>query len=90
MLKRIGMAILLLVAAGVAEDAPKVNPELRAKFWRAQAEQIATQMQAQRADEHFRAVQAELSKACGTQPVVAGADGEPMCAVKPPEAQKAR
>lgn len=73
----------LLLAAIIplwAGDAPQISDAQRAKYWRAQAEAIATQARAEKALAVFQAVQAELVKACGGRQLIGGPDGEPACA----------
>jgi hypothetical protein len=67
-----------------AQEVPKaISSELRAKFWRAQAEYISASAQAQKARATLDAAQAEMSKVCGDQQLIAGQDGEPTCQPKP-------
>jgi len=85
------IALTLLAAAfaqgPAAKEAPKppqIAPEMRAKFWRTQAEAIATAARAERAQEAAKAAQEEMRKACGEKFVVAlDAEGEPACQAKP-------
>jgi hypothetical protein len=62
---------------------PQIAAELRARFWRTQAEAIAASARAERAQEAAKAVQDEMRKACGDKFVAAlDADGEPTCQAK--------
>lgn len=80
-------AILALSAWGTAAtlpaDAPRITSEMRAQYWRAQAEAIAASVQAQQASSRLTAIQEKLAKACGEQQLIAGPDGEPICAPRP-------
>jgi hypothetical protein len=80
--KRILTIVLLLSATCCAADAPKITPELRAKYWRAHAEALAASVQAQQTQAKLQAVQAEMLKVCGDQQLIAGPDGEPTCQAK--------
>lgn len=91
------IALTLLAAAALAAAAfaqapapkespkpPQITAELRARFWRTQAEAIAAAARAERAQEAAKAAQEEMRKACGDKFVVAlDADGEPSCQAKP-------
>jgi hypothetical protein len=81
-------ALMLLAAAGSAQapspkespKPPQITAEMRARFWRTQAEAIAAAARAERAQEASKAAQAEMRKACGEQFIVAlDAAGEPSC-----------
>jgi hypothetical protein len=85
------IASTLLAAAAFAQTpAPKEPPkppqiaaEVRARFWRTQAEAIAAAARAERAQEAAKAAQEEMRKACGEKFVVAlDAEGEPSCQAK--------
>jgi hypothetical protein len=81
---------LLAVAAFAQAPAPKESPkppqltaEIRARFWRTQAEAIAAAARAERAQEAAKAAQEEMRKACGDKFIVAlDAEGEPSCQTK--------
>jgi hypothetical protein len=81
---------LLAVAAFAQAPAPKESPkppqitaEIRARFWRTQAEAIAAAARAERAQEAAKAAQEEMRKACGDKFIVAlDAEGEPSCQAK--------
>ena len=60
-----------------------ITPEMRAKYWRAQAEAIASATQAREANAKLQSVQSAMVKSCGDLPLVAGKDGEPTCQPKP-------
>jgi len=85
------IALTLLAAAAFAQapvpkespKPPQISAEVRAKFWRTQAEAIAAAARAERAQEAAKAAQEEMRKACGEKFVVAlDADGEPSCQAK--------
>ena len=73
-----------LVATVCAVEKAQITVEMRARFWRAQAEYLAATVQAQRAKAALESAQAEMQKACGEQPVVADANGDPECGPKLP------
>ncbi len=86
-------ALMLLAAAASAQaPRPEANPlppqitaEMRARFWRTQAEAIAAAARAERAQEASKAAQDEMRKACGEQFIVAlDAAGEPSCQADQP------
>jgi len=81
----IGLALLAMAA--FAEAPPKESPkppqiaaEMRARFWRTQAESIAAAARAKQAQEAAKAAQEEMQKECGDKFVLAmDAAGEPSC-----------
>jgi hypothetical protein len=86
------IALTLLAAAAFAQGPaakesnkpPQITAEIRARFWRTQAEAIAAAARAERAQEAAKAAQEDLRKACGDKFVVAlDAGGEPSCQAKP-------
>ena len=85
----IGIALLGAAAFGQAPP-PKESPqpsriaaEMRARFWRAQAEAIAAAARAKQAQDAARAVQEEMQKECGDKFTLAlDAAGEPSCQPK--------
>jgi len=85
------IALTLLAGAAFAQapaptespKPPQISAEVRAKFWRTQAEAIAAAARAERAQEAAKAVQEEMRKACGERFIVAlNAEGEPSCQAK--------
>jgi hypothetical protein len=82
-LRPIIVFVALAASVGGVEKA-QITAEMRAKFWRAQAEYIAAMVQAQRAKAALDSAQAEMQKVCGEQPVVANPGGDPECGPKPP------
>jgi hypothetical protein len=68
-----------LAASVCAVEKAQITAEMKAKYWRAQAEYIAAMVQAQRAKAALDSAQAEMQKACGEQPVVADPGGDPGC-----------
>lgn len=59
---------------------PQIAAELRARFWRAQAEAIAAATRAKQAQEAAKAAQEDMQKACGDKFALAmDAAGEPSC-----------
>jgi hypothetical protein len=85
------IALTLLAEAAFAQThapkelpkPPQVTAEMRARFWRTQAESIAAAARAERAQEAAKAAQEELRKACGDKFAVAlDAEGEPSCQAK--------
>ncbi len=79
------LVFLVFAATMLCESpAPKPEPqtltaELRAKFWRAIAEQQSTKAAFERAVENAKATQEALRKACGGSAVVMNDSGEPAC-----------
>ena len=69
--------------AAVQTTTPTVTPEMRAKYWRAQAEAMAAAKQAENANTKLQSAQVEMVKACGDLQLIAGPDGEPTCQAKP-------
>jgi hypothetical protein len=64
----------------VATAVPTISAELRANFWRRQAESSAANIAAQKAKEAADAAVAEMRKACGTSSLELDATtGEPVC-----------
>ncbi len=62
---------------------PSIAAEIRARFWRAQAEAMAAAARAKQTQEAVKAAQDEMQKACGDQFVLAlDAAGEPSCQTK--------
>ena len=62
---------------------PQIAAEIRARFWRAQAEDISAAARAKQAQEATKAVQEEMQKECGDKFVLAlDAAGEPSCQAK--------
>jgi hypothetical protein len=85
------MGLSLLGAAALAQapppkESPKPPPiaaEMRARFWRAQAEATAAAARAKLTQEAVKAVQDEMQKECGVNFVLAlDAAGEPSCQAK--------
>jgi hypothetical protein len=84
------ISLALLGAAAFAQASlpnepkpPQIAAELRARFWRTQAEAIAAAARAERAQEAAKAVQEEMRKACGEKFIAAlDAEGEPACQAK--------
>jgi len=85
------IALTLLAAPAFTEAAaskespkpPQITAEMRAKFWRTQAEAIAATARAERAQEAAKAAQEEMRKACGDGFRVAlDGQGEPSCQPK--------
>jgi len=85
------MGLTLLAAAALAQvplqkatpEAPQIAAEMRARFWRAQAEATAAAARAKQAQETAKAVEAEMQKQCGDKFVLAlDAAGEPSCQAK--------
>ncbi|MGA2736920.1 MAG: hypothetical protein ABSG65_05650 [Bryobacteraceae bacterium] len=71
-------------AAKDSAKPPQITAEIRARFWRTQAEAIAAAARAERAQEAAKAAQEEMRKACGDRFTVAlDAAGEPSCQAKP-------
>ena len=80
---------IILAAIAFAADEPKPAPkaavptisaELRANFWRKQAESSAANNAAQKAKDAADAAVAEMRKACGTSSLELDATtGEPVC-----------
>jgi len=63
--------------------APRIAAEMRARFWRSQAEAIATAARAKQAQEALKAAQEEMQKTCGDKFSLAlDAGGEPSCQAK--------
>ena len=86
------IALTLLAAAAFAQapaakeppKQPQISAEMRARFWRTQAEAIAAAARAERAQAAARAAQEEMRKACGDKfTVTLDAAGEPSCQPKP-------
>lgn len=82
------IGLTLLGAAALAQvppakespKPPQIAAEMRARFWRAQAEATAAAARARQTQEAAKAVQDELQKACGDQFALAlDAAGEPSC-----------
>lgn len=67
----------LLAVQSFAKDPPlpQITAELRAKFWRAQAEELAAKLR-------LDAIRGEIAKTCAPRQVVSGVDGEPQCETK--------
>jgi hypothetical protein len=63
----------------------EITAELRAKFWRASAENTAAQMQAQKTTAAVQVIVDNMQKVCGDAQLTIGQDGEPACVAKPPE-----
>ncbi|MGC9950384.1 MAG: hypothetical protein ABSF64_28805 [Bryobacteraceae bacterium] len=62
---------------------PRIAAEMRARYWRAQAEAIAAAARARQAQEAAKAAQDEMQKACGDKFLLAlDAAGEPACQAK--------
>lgn len=78
----LGWLIMLVMGLRGQDSSEKIQYisgitwELRAKFWRARTERVA-------AEGREQTVIAEMQKACGTQPLIQRADGEPDCQAKP-------
>jgi hypothetical protein len=86
------IASILLAAAAFAQapagkespKPPQITAEVRARFWRTQAEAIAAAARAEKAQEAAKAAREEMRKACGEKFVVAlDSSGEPACQAKP-------
>jgi hypothetical protein len=82
------IALTLLGAAALAQGPPpkeslkppQIAAEMRARFWRAQAEAVAAAARAKQAQDAVKALQEEMQKACGDKLVLAlDAAGEPSC-----------
>lgn len=59
---------------------PQIAAEMRARFWRTQAESMAAAARAKQAQEAAKAAQEEMQKECGDRFVLAmDAAGEPSC-----------
>jgi|HubBroStandDraft_1064217.scaffolds.fasta_scaffold08122_2 hypothetical protein len=85
----IGLVLLGAAAFGQAPPPkeppkpPQIPAEMRARFWRAQAEAIAAAARAKQAQEAAKAAQDEMQKECGDRFAVAlDAAGEPSCQAK--------
>jgi hypothetical protein len=84
------VSTLLAAAAFAQASAPKeslkppqITAEMRARFWRTQAESVAAAARAERAQEAAKAAQEEMRKACGDKFMVAlDTEGEPACQPK--------
>ena len=86
---KLTFATIMLAAVALAADEPKPAPkaavptisaELRANFWRRQAESSAANNAAQKAKDAADASVAEMRKACGTSSLELDATtGEPVC-----------
>ena len=86
---KLTFATIMLAAIAFAADEPKLAPkaavptisaELRANFWRKQAESSAANNAAQKAKDAADAAVAEMRKACGTSSLELDATtGEPVC-----------
>lgn len=62
---------------------PRIGAEMRARFWRAQAEAMAAAAKARQAQEAAKAAQEEMQKECGDKFVLAvDPAGEPFCEAK--------
>ena len=70
--------VLLVSILLPAKDVPTLTPDQRAKFWRAQAEAIAAQMQVQKAQARLDAVLSELKASCNGD-IEFNSSGEPSC-----------
>jgi hypothetical protein len=86
------MRIILVCLVGVVVlwgSDPIVTPELKAQYWRAQAETLALQLQIERKKMDLQSIIAEIKKSCRNWTLGADDKGEPIC-VKPknPEAKK--
>jgi len=81
----IGLALLAMAAFAEAppkesSKPPQIAAEMRARFWRTQAESIAAAARAKQAQEAAKAAQEEMQKECGDKFVLAmDAAGEPSC-----------
>jgi len=85
---------LLLLTAGIVfsqpaakkpETVPTINAELRAKYWKSQADAIAANANAQKANTAVQAILGELQTVCGDKYTLSGdpQSGEPICVAKP-------
>jgi hypothetical protein len=83
--------LVLLGTAAFGQDSlpkepakpPQIPAEMRAHFWRTQAEAIAAAARAKQAQEAAKSAQDEMQKVCGDKFVVAlDAAGEPSCQAK--------
>lgn len=82
------IGLTLLAAAALAQAPPPAAPpkppqittEMRARFWRAQAEATAAAARAKQAQDAAKTLQDEMQKTCGDQFALAlDAAGEPAC-----------
>jgi hypothetical protein len=78
----------------VTAAAPQINAELRAKFWRVNAEALAGQVRYQQAQEALKtaqeavmAMQAEMRAVCGAD-AISSPTGEPICMPAKPKESK--
>lgn len=79
-MKRVFCAVLLTATAfAVDSRPPEITAEQRARFWRAQYELLAAQLQAQQKVAALEAAKAELGNACREQSLTLGPSGEPVC-----------
>jgi hypothetical protein len=90
------LAVTLLSLSAVAQQVtpppavkpptkPQMTSELRARYWRAQAEVLATQLQSDRATATLRQAKQALIDACGPEQQLGSMqDGEPVCEAKRP------
>ena len=90
-MKAITIALLTTAASSLGGQAPvpkevpapHITAELRARFWRTQAEAIAAAARAKQAQEAAKAAQEEMQKECGDKLIVAlDPSGEPSCQAK--------
>jgi hypothetical protein len=71
-------------AAPAKEAVPALSPDLRAKFWRREAELLAAEKSVDSARLALDAVRAEMIAACGRQALNLDPSGEPACVPLPP------
>lgn len=79
-----GIAALAQAPAMKEEsEAPQIGAEMRARFWRTQAEAMAAAARAKQAQEAVKTAQDEMQKTCGEKFALAlDAAGEPSCQAK--------
>jgi hypothetical protein len=71
---------MMLGESSASKPEPQtLSAELRAKFWRAVAEQQSAKAAFERAVENAKATQEALRKACGGSAIVMNESGEPAC-----------
>ena len=73
---------LSLGLAAQEKPAPRITPEQRAMYWRANAEMLAAQAQFNQAKAKLESIESEMTKACGDQQLTTAPDGEPTCQPK--------
>jgi len=82
------IGLCLLAAAALAQapapketpNTPRIPAEMRARFWRTQAEAMAAETRAKQAQEAAKAAQDDMRKACGDGFALSlDTTGEPAC-----------